>query len=114
MRVPSTSVGMTWTGGVGLGYWGPNVVRNMSRVADLAWCCDLSAENPERYAPQYPQARFTDDFQELLDDPELDAIVVTTPVPTHAAMAEAVLAAGKHCFVEKPLAQNLADAERLA
>ena len=43
-------------GVVGLGYWGPNVVRNMARVADLAWCCDLSDENRARYAPQYPQA----------------------------------------------------------
>ena len=70
-------------GVVGLGYWGPNVVRNMSRVAELAWCCDLSAENRDRYAPQYPQARFTGDFDDLLNDPSLDAIAVASSVPTH-------------------------------
>src|SRR6185503_881005 len=48
----------------------------------------------------------------LLGDPELDAIVLATPVPTHAALATRVLEAGKHCFVEKPLAQSVADAER--
>ena len=65
-------------GVVGLGYWGPNVVRNMARVADLAWCCDLSEENRARYAPQDPQARVTGDFDDLLADPELDAIAIAS------------------------------------
>ena len=100
-------------GVVGLGYWGPNVVRNMSRVADLAWCCDLSAENRERYAPQYPQARFTDDFDDLLNDPELAAIAVAASVPTHHPLGLKALAAGKHVFIEKPLAASVADAREL-
>ena len=100
-------------GVVGLGYWGPNVVRNMSRVADLAWCCDLSAENRERYAPQYPQARFTDDFDDLLNDPELAAIAVAASVPTHHPLGLKALAAGKHVFIEKPLAASVADARAL-
>ena len=57
-------------------------------------------------------ARFTAELDDLLGDPELDAVVLATPVPTHAALAERVLRAGKHCFVEKPLAQSVADAER--
>ncbi len=52
------------------------------------------------------------ELDELLDDPLLDAIALATPVPTHAALAVRVLEAGKHCFVEKPLAQSVADAER--
>ena len=100
-------------GVVGLGYWGPNVVRNMSRVAELAWCCDLSAENRDRYAPQYPQARFTADFDDLLDDPELDAIAVASSVPTHHPLGLRALAAGKHVFIEKPLASSVADAREL-
>jgi predicted dehydrogenase len=100
-------------GVVGLGYWGPNVVRNMSRVADLAWCCDLSAENRDRYAPQYPQARFTAEFDDLLNDPTLDAIAVASSVPTHHPLGLRALAAGKHVFIEKPLAASVADAREL-
>jgi predicted dehydrogenase len=100
-------------GVVGLGYWGPNVVRNMARVAELAWCCDLSAENRERYAPQYPQARFTGDFDDLLNDPTLDAIAVASSVPTHHPLGLQALAAGKHVFIEKPLAASVADAREL-
>jgi predicted dehydrogenase len=100
-------------GVVGLGYWGPNVVRNMARVADLAWCCDLSDENRARYAPQYPQARFTADFDDLLNDPALDAIAIASSVPTHYPLGMRALAAGKHVFIEKPLAASAADAREL-
>jgi predicted dehydrogenase len=100
-------------GVVGLGYWGPNVVRNMSRVAELAWCCDLSEENRDRYAQQYPQARFTGDFGDLLSDPSLDAIAVASSVPTHHPLGLRALAAGKHVFIEKPLAASVADAREL-
>jgi predicted dehydrogenase len=100
-------------GVVGLGYWGPNVVRNMSRVAELAWCCDLSQENRDRYAQQYPQARFTGDFDDLLNDPSLDAIAVASSVPTHHPLGLRALAAGKHVFIEKPLAASAADAREL-
>ncbi len=62
--------------------------------------------------PAFPTARTTADLQDLLADDELDAIVLATPVPTHADLAVAVLRAGKHCFVEKPLATSAADAER--
>jgi predicted dehydrogenase len=100
-------------GVVGLGYWGPNVVRNMARVAELAWCCDLSAESRARYAPQYPQARFTENFDDLLNDPALDAIAVASSVPTHHPLGLRALAAGKHVFIEKPLAASVADARDL-
>ena len=102
-------------GVVGLGYWGPNLARNFDRLpgAELAWLCDDSAEVLERVAPAFPDARTTGDLDELLADPELDAVAIATPVPSHAALAERVLAAGKHCFVEKPLAQSAADAERV-
>jgi predicted dehydrogenase len=101
-------------GVVGLGYWGPNLARNFAALpgCELAWCCDPSEAARERYARAFPSARFTDDLEDLLGDPELDAVVLATPVPTHGALAERVLLAGKHCFVEKPLAQSVADAER--
>ena len=102
-------------GVVGLGYWGPNLARNFAAIpsANLAWCCDESEANRERFRTAFPNARFTADLQDLLEDPELDAIVLATPVPTHGPLAERVLRAGKHCFVEKPLAQSVAEAERV-
>src|SRR5680860_1102433 len=82
-------------GVAGLGYWGPNLARNFDRLpgAELRWLCDGADAARERAAASFPDTRVTGDLDELL--------------------AERVLAAGKHCFVEKPLAQNSTDAERL-
>jgi predicted dehydrogenase len=100
-------------GVVGLGYWGPNLARNFSRLADVAWLCDASPERLERHGAAHPGARMTTSLDDLLDDGDLDAVALATPVPTHAALAESVLRAGKHCFVEKPLAQSVEEAERV-
>jgi predicted dehydrogenase len=102
-------------GVVGLGYWGPNLARNFDALpdAELRWCCDGRDEARERLARQFRGVRFTDRFEDLLADPGLDAVVLATPVPSHAEQAVRVLEAGKHCFVEKPLAQSVADAERV-
>ena len=99
----------------GLGYWGPNIARNLAALPDveLAWCCDPDEANRARHAAAFPGARFTADFEELLADDALDAVALATPVPLHARMATEVLLAGKHCFVEKPLAQSAADAEAI-
>ncbi len=101
-------------GVVGLGYWGPNLARNFGSIPDceLTWLCDASEQAREKLARSFPNARSTDRVEDLLEDGELDAIVLATPVPTHAELAVAVARAGKHCFVEKPLATNAADAER--
>jgi predicted dehydrogenase len=101
-------------GVVGLGYWGPNLARNFAALpgCELRWACDADERARERVAALYPSAKPTADLQDLLDDPQLDAVVLATPVPTHAELAIRVLEAGKHCFVEKPLAQSVADAER--
>ncbi len=98
----------------GLGHWGPNLARNFAALpgCELAWCCDASAAARERVAAQFPRARATADLDQLLADPALDAVVLATPVPSHAELAVRVLEAGKHCFVEKPLAQSVPDAER--
>src|SRR5262245_66460415 len=64
-------------------------------------------------AKAHPQARTTADFQDLLDDPEVDAVVIATPVVTHYQLAKQALSAGKHVFVEKPQAQSSAEAEEL-
>ena len=99
-------------GVVGLGYWGPNLARNFYSLPDseLVWCCDASQEMRDRVAAIAPSARTTERIEDLLEDESLDAIALATPVPTHAKLAQRVLEAGKHCFVEKPLAQSSASA----
>jgi predicted dehydrogenase len=101
-------------GVAGLGYWGPNLARNFAGLpgCELRWICDESEEALVKAAPQFPGAMVTRELDDLLNDPELDAIALATPVPSHAELAVRVLEAGKHCFVEKPLAQSVDDAER--
>ncbi|MHB8242944.1 MAG: Gfo/Idh/MocA family protein [Solirubrobacteraceae bacterium] len=101
-------------GVVGLGYWGPNLARNLAAIpgCELAWLCDASPDARAKLEPSFPAARSTDSLEDLLGDDTLDAVVLATPVPTHAELAIAVTRAGKHCFVEKPLATNAADAQR--
>jgi predicted dehydrogenase len=101
-------------GVVGLGYWGPNLARNFAAIdgCELTWLCDGSEQIRAKLADAFPAVRTSANIEELLSDSELDAIVLATPVPTHAELAARVLGAGKHCFVEKPLATTVADAQR--
>ena len=110
----SEQTGTVRVGVVGLGYWGPNLARNLAAIGgcEVSWLCDASEQARARLERSFPSARSTDVIGELLDDEELDAVVLATPVPTHAELAVAVAQAGKHCFVEKPLATTAADAER--
>jgi predicted dehydrogenase len=99
----------------GLGYWGSNIARNLDALpgCELAWCCDADEERRRQAQAAFPQARFTADISEMLADESVVAVAVATPVPTHAPLAELVLSADRHCFVEKPLACDVASAERL-
>ncbi len=101
-------------GVVGLGYWGPNLARNFAAIpgCELAWLCDADEPARTKLASAFPAASSTAEIGDLLADEALDAVVLATPVPTHAELAIAVANAGKHCFVEKPLATTAADAER--
>jgi predicted dehydrogenase len=100
---------------VGLGYWGPNLARNFDALpdAELRWICDGSPDARERWSAAFRNARATDDLAEVLADSETDAVILATPVPTHADLAVRCLEAGKHCMVEKPMAQSVSDAERV-
>ncbi|MEP6910470.1 MAG: Gfo/Idh/MocA family oxidoreductase [Actinomycetota bacterium] len=100
-------------GQAGLGYWGPNLARNFGELADLRWLCDLSPDLLAEASTRHPHAQTTTDFDDLLSDPDLDAIVIATPVVTHYELAKQALSAGKHVFVEKPQAQTTAEAEEL-
>jgi predicted dehydrogenase len=81
--------------------------------AELVWCCDSVEAARARAASTLPGVRMTACFEDLLEDEHLDAVVLATPVPTHAELAVRTLEAGKHCFVEKPLAQTASDAMRV-
>jgi predicted dehydrogenase len=102
-------------GVVGMNYWGPNLARNLDRLdgCRLAWVCDRDEGVLARHRSAYPASRFTTDLDDLLGDDALDAVVIATPVPTHAPLARMVLEAGKDAFVEKPLALAARDANEL-
>ncbi len=97
---------------VGLGYWGPNLVRNLAEDpgAEVAYVCDLREERLEKLSRRYPAVSLTTEFEAVLDDALVDAVVLATPVGTHYGMARAALDAGKHVFVEKPLAASSVEA----
>ncbi|HET6998079.1 MAG TPA: Gfo/Idh/MocA family oxidoreductase [Solirubrobacterales bacterium] len=100
---------------IGLGYWGPNLLRVIADMQDteVKWICDLDDQRLERFGRRYPSSTQTTDVNMLLEDPELDAIVIATPVFTHFDLASKALRAGKHTFVEKPLASSSAEANQL-
>lgn len=102
-------------GVIGFGYWGPNLVRNLSipgrsRVVAV---CDLEAKNLRRAAERNPAIRTTPNASDLVTDRNIDAIAIATPVRTHFPLAEAALRAGKHVFVEKPISETSAQANKL-
>ncbi len=101
---------------VGLGYWGPNLARNLARLehGTLSVLCDSREDILERIARQYPSARPEPDFQRVLADRSVDAVVIATPAATHVELVRQALEAGKHVLVEKPLALTAADGEALA
>ena len=102
-------------GVIGAGYWGPNLVRNLSEVpgAEPVAVADLSEERLEAIRKRFPAVRTTTAHHELFDDRAIDAVCIATPVGTHRKLAEEAFAAGKHVFVEKPLAGTVSDAEAI-
>jgi predicted dehydrogenase len=100
---------------IGLGYWGPNLVRNLHEVAEaeVIAVCDASPERLEPIARRYPVVRTTTSFAALLEDPEVEAVAIATPVSTHFELSAAALEAGKHVFVEKPFAASSEEARYL-
>ncbi len=100
---------------IGYGYWGPNLVRNFAELPDtkIVAVADLDLEKLETVARRFPSIKITRDFQELLRDPGIDAIAVATPVSTHFELGMAVLKAGKHLWLEKPMTETSLQAEKL-
>ncbi len=100
---------------VGAGYWGKNLVRNFATAegAELAVVCDADEAVQARMRREYPAARVHGDWDSVLADPGVDAVVIATPGSTHARLAGEALAAGKDVFVEKPMAPTVAEARAL-
>lgn len=100
---------------VGYGYWGPNLVRNFWETpgARLVAVCDLRKDRLAAVRSRYPAVHVTDDFDELLSDPRIDAIAIATPAAAHFKLAMKALMAGKHVLVEKPMAASSDEARRM-
>ena len=100
---------------VGAGYWGPNLIRNAqsSPHTRLIWVCDLDEDRAAAVVGPYSTVRTTGRLEDVLEDPEVQAVAIATPARTHAEVALVAIEAGKHVLVEKPLAPSYAEAERL-
>lgn len=93
---------------IGYGYWGPNLLRNFSEVdgATMVACSDLSPDRLAKIRKRYPSVTCTQNYEEILRDPNIDAVVIATPVSTHYPIARQALECGKHVMIEKPIADS--------
>jgi predicted dehydrogenase len=102
-------------GVVGCGYWGPNLIRNFRSLPNcrVKTMCDANETRLKNLRALYPEVDGVTEYTELLADAELEAVVIATPVKHHHALAKASLMAGKHTFIEKPMASSSAECEEL-
>ncbi|MFH1845710.1 MAG: Gfo/Idh/MocA family oxidoreductase [bacterium] len=100
---------------IGCGYWGPNLIRNFHNQPDvgLTTIADLDRSRLDHLSNLYPHVKCTTDYKEIINDPAIDAIAVATPVFTHYNLGSEVLAAGKHLFIEKPMAASADECRHL-
>jgi len=102
-------------GVVGLGYWGPNLLRNFNNLSDAeaTWAADLNSDRLRHIGNLYPSVRTTSDYRQILDDSDVDAVIIATPADSHCKLACEVLEAGKHVFIEKPMAVSSEECQRI-
>ena len=102
-------------GVIGYGYWGPNIVRNFNSIdaACVRMVADGADSARKRAQKDHPQVMVTPDCDEVIRNPEIDAVAIVTPVSTHYELARKALENGKHVFVEKPFTATIAQAEEL-
>ena len=100
---------------IGVGYWGPNLLRNLvaNKKCHVSRVADLSEERRDYVGGLYPAVETTDDVDRIISDPDIDAVVIATPVATHHDLSLRALAAGKHILVEKPMARSVAEVEQI-
>ncbi len=106
---------MVRVGLIGYGYWGPNLVRNFASAenCEVKIVADSKVERIAVVAKMYPGIQITADPMDIINNPDIDAVIIATPVFTHFALAEAALKNGKHVLVEKPMTSTTAEAEIL-
>ena len=106
---------MIKAGLIGYGYWGPNLARNFNNNPDieLAAIGDFSADRLKAAGNLYHDVKLYDKPEDILKDTSLDAIAIATPVSTHYALAKEALSSGKHVWLEKPMTEEVAQAEEL-
>ena len=102
---------MTGIGVIGAGHWGPHLIRNFNDnlSSHVLWVAETDDVRRKMIAERFPGISVTSEIDDLLADERVDAVVVATPTSTHAAIVTAALEAGKHVFVEKPIAHSLED-----
>jgi UDP-2-acetamido-3-amino-2,3-dideoxy-glucuronate N-acetyltransferase len=98
---------------VGLGYWGKNLVRNFAEIGVLYGLCDTDEVRLDKFSRDCNVVFSTTDYNLLLQDSKIDAVVIATPAMTHYKLVKQAIEAGKDVFVEKPLALNVDEAEEL-
>jgi len=106
---------MIKVGVIGCGYWGPNLIRNFNALpnVELAMIADLDENRLAHVGMMYPNTKQTTNYKDILENPDIDAVVVATPMTTHFPLGTEVLEAGKHLFLEKPMATNSDDCRSL-
>jgi len=100
---------------IGVGYWGPNLLRNLvaNKRCQVKKVVDLSAERREYVKNLYPAIEVLDGVSEVFEDRDIDGVIIATPVFTHYDLAMKALNAGKHILVEKPMARSVAEVESI-
>ncbi len=98
---------------IGIGNWGKNLVRNFAHLGALRLVCDVDEKRLENVRREHPSILTTDCLEKVLGDPEVKAVVIATPSDSHFEVAKRALLAGKHVYVEKPLARSVEHAEEL-
>ena len=106
MELPGVAV-------IGCGNWGKNLVRNFARLGALKVVCESEPARMEMAGREYPHVRVTNQFVSVLRDPAVQAVVIATPSDSHFPLAQESLLAGKHVYVEKPLARDVNHAREL-
>lgn len=100
---------------LGFGYWGPNIARSITRIKDvnLSIICDKDKDKLSSAKLLYPPVLITDDTDQVLENPKIDAVIIATPASSHFELASKALKSGKHILIEKPITTNTAEARSL-
>jgi predicted dehydrogenase len=98
---------------IGCGYWGPNLVRNLNGITKKLICCDKDSKKLEKLKKRFPENTFTQSAKDIFKDKSIDGVLIATSVTSHFELAKNAMEAGKHVFIEKPMAANPREAEDL-